>query len=213
MKIIAAYHSASSRADTGMNIMVWPDSAWIRSGKPVFLPDDRALFVWVGLAAQISAVGKSIRMNFAHRYYRYATPVAFILGDAPVSALKAHGDPRACDIVTDCSALCGAFLQVEALGNPLRLSIGLSPLAASIYPREENSSSEEIKCEMETKEEINLADPLECLAKAIATASMDNTLKTGDLVGFMLPNFYKAEPDTLLKIDVDGLPLLENKLK
>lgn len=200
MKVIVAYKSGNCQDGTGLNIMVWPDSAMIKSGKPLFIPR-RDMMFHPGLVAKIKSVGKSIKDKFASRYYDEIAPAAFFFSGKVSAAITKKEDPLACDIISDYSIICGDFMPSEAedsLESPLKLEIGIKPLSD-----EGQVLSKELKID----------NPKELLDKAISAASVNNTLKTGDLAGFILTDDFKAVPDSLLKIKTDGKILIENKLK
>lgn len=192
MKIIAVYGQDRVQADA-MKIMVWPDSVMIRSGKPLFLPEYGEYGVKGGIGVKINAVGKSIRPKFAGRYYSEITPMAFILPQNVIDCLEEGGDPLACDIVADYSIICGDYIQ---------------PFAESFLIEIREEGIRHYQHNVEIRDLSNL------IASAIATASRQNTLKTGDIVGIVLPGSLKAEYDSILKMTFgQEFSLLVNKLK
>lgn len=192
MKIIAVYGSERVQADA-MKIMVWPDSVMIRSGKPLFLPESGEYGIKWGIGVRIDAVGKSIRPKFADRYYSEIAPLAFILPLKVINCLEDGGDPLASDIVADYTIICGDFIQPFAESFPVEI-------------REEGITLQ--------SHHVEIRDLSAILASAVSAASRQNTLKTGDIVGILLPGSFNAEYDSILKINFDGeSPLLVNKLK
>ena len=196
MKIIAAYESNRGRDGSGYNILVWPDSAMILSRKPLFLPEEEDS-IHVGIAAKIKAVGKSVKPKFAHRYYDAIAPAAFIFSSSVSSKLNRKEDPEATDIVADFSVICGDFTDAEGLNEDLTLSLSIKTL----------SGDERLSENLEVNNWENL------LAEAIARATERNTIKTGDTVAVLLPGSFPAGRDSLLSIGINGVALIENKLK
>lgn len=186
MKIIAVYDSLRPSGKKEKEILVWPDSAMIRSRKPLFLEEGRQ-YVHIGIAARIDAVGKSIRPKFAGRYYSELAPMAFILTEKVSDLLENGMDPAACDIVADYTLICGDFVTPERLENI-----------------EVSRSGGEVDTRIFRKETID---------EAIAVASVRNTLKTGDIVAVIGLGRFQAQSDMILKISSDKNTLLENKLK
>ena len=200
MKILIAYASNESHGDTGLNIMVWPDSAMIRSRKPLFLPNEDVRLL-PGFVAKISAVGKSIRHKFAGRYYQELAPAAFVLDSRPARMITEHLDPPACDLASDFSIICGDFVDKESLISDISAAspwIEILKLGAG-------------DCLL--REQLNFGEPADRIDSAIVAASRRNTLKTGDLAGFVSDLAFSVSPDSLLRVGVGDKILIENKLK
>lgn len=197
MKIMIGYSSAYAADDSGWNTMVFPDSSMVRSGKPVFIPEI-PLYLFPGFAARIHSVGKSIREKFASRYYDEVMPIGLVATSETASLLHDRKDPLACDIISDYSLICGESLDETAEETCLRLA--LIPLKD-----EESSGTYDLSIpEIHPHEEID---------RVIEAASRTNTLKTGDMVGFIVSDNVSIRPDTLLKVEVNGNLLIENKFK
>lgn len=203
MKVLAAYLASESKDPSGMNVMVWPDSSIVRSGKPVFLPEDDWYSVIIGFAAKIKDVGKSIQKKFASRYYNEVLPMAFFLEENVAQMVLEKEDPKACDIVADFTVICG-----DSIPTPLKLATAGTEVSVEIKGLA--GAEDEVE---EISESFNFSNVEESLDYAISAASVRNTLKTGDFVAFILPKCYNVYPDTLLKIKFDGNLLIENKLK
>lgn len=201
MKFIAAYKSDTNGNLTGNEILVWPDSAITASGKPVFLPEEDGYKFQVGLGAKISAVGKTIKRKFAGRYYSEIFPVAVFLTPRAAKAISEGEDPKGCDLVSDYSVVCGNPMARPGGECSLEMDLELSPLA---YGTDEGET---------LSNEIRVSGWEECIGRAIGTASIRNTLKTGDTVAILLPQTYPAKPDCLLTVSMAGHKLIENKLK
>ena len=100
MKLMAVYDSANAEGEHTRRTMVWPDSALVRTGKPVFIPEGN-YYIHAGLGARIDAVGKTVAPKFAGRYYKEIFPVIFLLPEEASKTLAEGRDPKACDIVAD----------------------------------------------------------------------------------------------------------------
>lgn len=200
MKILAAYSSGQDAGQTMMKIMVWPDSAMIRSGKPVFLHEERGYYGILAIMAKIDAVGKTILPKYAGKYYTDIAPGLFILKENVARDIENHIDPAACDIVEDYSVVCGEWLPLNGNGNDLAFNISLNPL--------HNSGLDQ-----EIEKNINIDNPEGKIGEAVSAASARNTLKTGDSVALLTSMIIPLYPNTLLRIETEGKTLLENKLK
>lgn len=196
MKIIGVYKANHSRTDDGLNILVWPDSAMIRTGKPVFIPDGKYKSV-IGLGVKITAVGKSIVPKFASRYYNEMVPVFFFLPAHAADKIAMCLDPDACDIVEDYSVICGNSFAAKDKEVVMQVQI-TSPFDGGDIDQSLNYTIDNIQ---------NLIN------EAISSASKKNTLKTGDLVVRIIQIWKEPTPDYIIKIKIGNTLLLENKLK
>lgn len=119
--------SADSIA-AGLPVDKWynlPDSAFIRSGKPFFIPEfDSSFVAYPGLAVRIDRLGKGIAAKYASRYYACVAPsVSVVTGDSNNEACNGIFTGR--DTVFDGSFWFGNFIDVEALeGKEIVFSFG-----------------------------------------------------------------------------------------
>lgn len=199
MKLIATYLSKQDGLIDRSKILVWPDSALIRSGKPVFLPEeDGKYMVHYGLGVKITGVGKSIMPKYSSRYYEGVAPVVFILRKEVSDKISHHEDPYASDLVEDFSVIVGEFADSDKGKDELELT------AVTSYPGRSLPDTEETSV---------ILDATRVLDEAVSTASRRNTLKTGDIVAFFIDRKSKPEINTVIRISVNGELLLENKIK
>lgn len=205
MKILAAYWSDTHTDESPkgrIKVMVWPDSAMVRSGKPVFLAEGRNSLM-TGIAARIDSVGKTIKKKYAKKYYSEIAPMAFLLKKDIAFLISKGKDPGGSDIVADYSVICGDFKPLDSIelspDGEISLELNLSSL--------KTISLDEVKFHKDKFKAESL------LSETIETTSMDNTLKTGDIVAYIHPFFHTVSPDTLLRISLGGNYSLENKLK
>lgn len=199
MKVLAAYPSATESRTLSDGVLCWPDSATVKSGKPVFIPDCHDSCIFAALGVKVKAVGKSIKSRFAPRYYNDVLPLAFIINSFNAEKIKSGLFPAANNLVADYSVICGDSINADSLQEYATIGTELSPLAAM--------GSEEKRMKISKRCRIDLIN------EAICAASRDNTLKTGDFVAFILPEYFQASRNTLLKISLNGQTLIENKLK
>lgn len=199
MKLIATYKAKEGNGrEESMKTLVWPDSAIIRSGKPLFIADDETLRLHPGMGVRITGVGKSISPKFAHKYYDEVFPVIFLLTDSASGRINKGEDPNGCDLVADYSIIAGDSIPGGEDAENLTMELTAEDLT------KEASAPERETITTKTTEYIR---------EAIAVASRRNTIKTGDIVAYILPGNMKANQDTLLKVSVNGSGLIANKLK
>lgn len=198
MKLIAAYTSNSG--DSGLKCLVWPDSAIIRSGKPVFLPEDTSVHIHLGIGALIKSVGKSIEPKFALRYYDNVAPMAFLLPEGVSDKLAQCSDPLASDIVADYSIVEGNSFETIDLAQDIMIKATVKSLR---NPEEPEHEKYFVQKDWKTR-----------LGEAISAASRRNTLKTGDIVAILGRDRIDAEFDTLIRVaPTSGSILIETKIK
>ena len=177
--------------------MVWPDSTMVCSGKPVFIPDYEC-YLHAGIGVKILNVGKSINKKFASRYYKEFTSMAFILPKDSSDAVSYYRNPYACNFVSDYSVICGDFIPIEK-------SDGIATkVCVNVEPLKDISVGKQIQI-------LNVN--YDILDEIISSASEANTLKTGDIVAFMMSERFNVNRDNLLKISINNNITLENKLK
>ena len=76
MKIFALEYPLSATDSGHTPFRVWPDSCWILSRRPVFVPGFAPRFIGVpAIAVKISRLGKCVEPRFAPRYYAEWTAV------------------------------------------------------------------------------------------------------------------------------------------
>lgn len=199
MKILATYDSCNKEDTNGKKLMVWPDSMMIRSGKPLFMPEDGNMFLHFGLGVRIDAVGKSIKEKFAAKYYNDILVMAFLFSEKVSNQLNNGTDPSANDIMRDYSLICSNPLHADELGQDLEMHISLKSLNSDITFDSQN---------------IKILNFRNTVAKTISESSRLNTLKTGDIAVSLLGTFVRAEKNSLLRVYANGDNLImENKLK
>lgn len=204
MKTLAAFRRLDNAGKTdGFGILAWPDSALVKSGKPIFVPDYEAYSAVIGFGVRIKAVGKSIKGKFATRYYDDLLPMAFILPGSSARRVEKGEDPYASEIVADCSVISGDESSAARMleNGELDLEWSLTPLREDDRDTGARSAT------------IRMSGAEADIRSAIEEASRLNTLKTGDIVAVLIPVEIKIDRDSLLRIKLKGELLLENKLK
>lgn len=203
MKIMALYEGVVGKnSDPGM--LVWPDSAFIRNKKPVFLPDEE-YSIFFGILMKIDRLGKSVSTKFAGRYYSQMAPMSCFVTQRNAKRIFDGEDAYASELVADCAVICGDFIPTEDLPSDAGMTISMSDL----YPSQNASETPQ-----EDTKGFLIEDIRSTADRNISFASRRNTLKTGDLVGFLVrDSVARAERDKVVKVSLDGKTLLEYKLK
>ena len=203
MKIIAAYSSSSPQNQSGLNTLVWPDSAVVKSGKPIFLPEDEKMDISFGIGAKIHSVGKSIKEKFSYRYFDEIMPMVFFFKQNIAADISYGHTPSECDFVRDYSVIFGDCISVEYFkeSNNKNLNVTFSPLNSRLSTSNKESAT------------VELDNILDDLYASVSFTSINNTLKTGDIVAYLFRDILPVFPETLIKAEFNGKNLIENKLK
>lgn len=201
MKITGCY---SNEEGHGKGFLVWPDSVWLRNGKPMFLPSEEEIFkIILTPCVKIDRVGKSVSERYAGRYYSQAAYTAVMLNERAYSALRDGKDPYATDICNDCCILTGNFMEKTVWEKIKNINITFFPLFLK-----EGCENQDYSLSFDPEKFFSLAD------EAVAGASRRNTLKTGDFIIPKLEGFDSdAILDTKFEVRAEGVDLLAFKVK
>lgn len=167
MKVFSIVNNFGSEAHPDW--MLLPDSAMIREGKPVFLPDDEEPFVMLpSLCIRIGRLGKHISEKFASRYFDAVAPAVQFMPLSAAEDILNNIVPAPSRVIFDNALVIGDFSTLES-GLPDALTLK----AAS--PVGEASMKWDIKSLH--------SNP----ATLLALVSAQNTVKMGDLILLGLP--------------------------
>lgn len=145
-------------------IFMKSDSALLKDGKPFFIPDfSSEIHYETEIVVKIDRLGKNIAERFAHRYYSEVTVgIDFTARDLQ-RQLRERGLPWEISKSFDNSAVIGAFVSLDEVGDINRI-----PFHLDIN---------------DTKaQEGNTADMLFPVDTIVAYVSRFFTLKIGDLI-------------------------------
>lgn len=201
---ITGFLAKENREVERRSYMIWPDSAWQRNGKPVFIAEDEEFEICISPAIKIGKVGKTVGRKFAGRYYDEAALTAVKIKKR-VSEESRGGRVVAAvaDMVSDGSVTTGEFKDKNFWREVKNINIAISPLFTK-----EGGKDREIAIKFDSEEFFALAD------SAVTAASLDNTLKTGDLI---IPYLYmattRAEADTKISATALDETILTTKIK
>ncbi|MBO4942956.1 MAG: hypothetical protein J6C95_05970 [Muribaculaceae bacterium] len=178
--------------DGRMKAIGGADSAVLRPGEPVFVPEP--LTDWVSIVApaiRISRLGMNIKPSFARQYY-HETAAVHLLMPSDASVLPVA--PLFCD---RCIAP-GAWADVDTLGG--------CGLTAAVLDREDREL-------LRLGSDITFRE-LDC-DNMISFVSRYMTLKTGDMIVFGDHSLHLGTPglDTRVTAEIFGAPTLDIRLK
>ena len=140
------------------------DSSLLKDGKPFFIPDfSSEIHYETEIVVKIDRLGKNIAERFAHRYYNEVTVgIDFTARDLQ-RELRAKGLPWEISKAFDNSAVIGAFVPLDRVGDINRIPFHLDINGQKV-------------------QEGNTSDMLFPVDKIIAYVNRFFTLKIGDLI-------------------------------
>lgn len=165
MKIYAEFPITGDRATIPL---IWPDSCWLLSDRPLYIPDFAPEFVAIpALACKVGRLGKCVAPRFASRYAGSWTAALIILPESALQLLSEGVMPRCSEWCFDNSLVIGDW-QAEPLRS---LDISVEPadkwVPAGLSVLTESASA--------------------ALMQSLCNLSEHNTLKMGDLILVPLP--------------------------
>lgn len=143
----------------------WPDSCWLQSRRPLFVPDFAPEFLAIpALAAKTVRLGKCVALRFAPRYISPLTAALIILPARTIKEWSNGGYPPASDLCFDNA-----------------LVLGDRPIADGIY--EDGLIKFTLLLHSgEQKREVPLSANISGIYETIVEVSKTNTLKMGDVI-------------------------------
>ena len=188
MKIIVARNNVGAPTnDATLSCYLMPDSAIVRSGKPLFVPDWASQFrAQPSIVVRVGRLGKTIARRFAHRYYDAVTAGMIVTPEGDAGGLE--------------HAFDGAAVVGDWVAMPQGDELTDVCLTAGIDDR--------------TLWNLTMSD-LHCpVDRVIEQVSEKCTLKMGDLI--FLCEAAPAVPlelNTTLRGTIDGNDVLRVKVK
>jgi 2-keto-4-pentenoate hydratase/2-oxohepta-3-ene-1,7-dioic acid hydratase in catechol pathway len=184
MKLIVLYNNypATALNKEPLDVYTLPDTALLKDGKPLFIPDFADLCtVQTHLVVRICRLGRSISERFAHRYYDAITVGATFTAENLRQELAAAHRPWDLAVGFDGAAPVGKFMPLyeEITHNndstdDLGVNTHFKPLSQNI--------SFTIKKNNETIFESRAKNQINHIDKIIAHISKHYTLRQGDII-------------------------------
>lgn len=205
MKTIALLTTPPEQPDHPMPVsptLSFPDSAIVRNGNPVFLPDFDSEFTAIPyLAVKINRLGKSIAPKFAERYYSEVTCVMVLTALNLLQNLREAGLPWNAAVGFDKSLTVGDFFDRSLLGPDSTFDLRYLTVGRDGKVDEQPGISFPIP----SREEI---------AACINEVSRYNSLKMGDYILVPMSDYSIAvEIDSLVTVEFDGKRILKMPVK
>lgn len=143
----------------------WPDSCWLLSRRPLFVPDFANEFIVVpALAMKIGRLGKCIALRFAHRYVGEFTS-AFILLPRNEAGNKINPKLHFSDLCFDNAIVLGDWIKSDFESLPTEFDFRLSVI------NPEGQSSDSL-----------LSARIDDIYQLLSEVSQRNILKMGDVI-------------------------------
>lgn len=181
MKILCVDASTLDGSIEDGAVRVLPETAIVREGSPVFLPDMGISWQFrFATGVKVTRLGKAINEKFASRYYSAFLLAAYAL---PLDCKNLFHFPY--------SGLDGSIILAEPVGEHTDINVSLENLRRRDTPPEELA-----------KTILHLPDLSNIIAQGISHASRYFTVHTGDIVIItgLLSNSLPVEINTRLVI-------------
>lgn len=150
--------------------IVWPDSCWLLSDRPLYIPDFAPEFTAVtAMAGKIGRLGKCIAPRFAHRYVAQWTAALIIIPRPLCDRIIKGESPQSADLCFDNALVLGDWMPEP----PQRLCINFQ---SPDGPEAADSVAYD-------------SDPV---FSALVNLSARNTLKMGDVIIAANPDTFRA---------------------
>ena len=183
MKLVVLYNNypATALNKEPLDVYTLPDTALLKDGKPLFIPDFAELCtVQTHLVVRICRLGRSISERFAHRYYDAITVGATFTAENLRQELAAAHRPWDLAVGFDGAAAVGKMIPLyenqpsQANDNETGVNQHFVPLSNDITFSLQNNGA--------TIHEATSGMMLNHIDKVIAKISKHYTLRQGDLI-------------------------------
>lgn len=167
MKIYAEFPITDRQERTSL---IWPDSCWLLSDRPLYIPDFAPAFLALpAIACKVGRLGKCVAPRFASRYAGDWTAALIILPATTVEGIGNGRQPGCAEWCFDNSLVIGEW-QSEP------------PASLSIITASADSESSSVAYTAET------GQARQCVMESLCNLSRHNTLKMGDIILSPLPD-------------------------
>lgn len=203
MKIFADFskwNQTGVRNDCGW--IAWPDSCVLLSNRPLFVPDfDKGFYAVPALAVRIGRIGKNIAERFAERYVGNISPALIILPETAIECLLRGEMPLPAMTCFDSSIVIGE----PADGSDV--PTGSFDVRMDIFKQDRDETIDR-----------RMRFSADQLTEAIVSFSKRNTVKNGDMVLALNPDFrQKIREGDVIRLyfpsDSSSRPTLETRFK
>ncbi len=195
---------------SGEDWLLWPDSCWIFSNRPVFIPDFDEYFIGVpALAGKIGRLGKTIAPAFARRYVNALTAAIIILPKNVEKSLESGHIPAGASVCFDNAIVLGDWCETGELENPEK------PLDMHLEEFFIPESDKDLQTEPYYDFKMKVTP--EKLFPTIVETSRRHTLKMGDIILYPLFDYtFDLRENENIRISIPLLssaPLLTTRFK
>lgn len=198
MKILASINLSESRVGdcNGNNTLessqwlVWPDSCWLQSDRPLYIPDfEKRFFLLPAVSFKSGRLGKCIAPKFAIRYFSAYAPTFIILSESALEEIRENRCPPASTLCHDNAVVIGKTFPLPECMEKLSLQQACSKIEEELpdYFNIEVSDAGGI-----ISRDKAFPAPLPAI-EVLACASQRNTIKTGDFILSTLKGFEPVE--------------------
>lgn len=172
-------------------VYVHPDSCWLLSNRPLFIPDFADSFIAIpAMAVKSAKLGKAVGRRFTPRYFGEYAPALIILPRHEERNLRAGKPIDALSLCFDNAVVLGDWTRIADLPDPLPSAADTPALAMGLIPHKIevtiSDSSDNVSEEADSSKIIEAEIRTELFPDAFSMISATNMIKTGDVV--MIPS-------------------------
>lgn len=212
-------------ASIDKNRLLWPDSCWLQSNRPLFIPDfDEKFYAVPAIGFKSGRLGKCIAPKFAIRYFCSFSAALIILSRSALDAIRNGEAPAICDLCFDNAIVLGDGTPLPPDSDKLTLEESISRLAGRIP---QNFGIEILSADQSRRglqpDKVRLTGTpdaiiasIEAAAITLSEASATNSIKTGDFILAPLAGIEPIELHQGQQISISasgGKPMLLTRFK
>ncbi|MCM1476134.1 MAG: fumarylacetoacetate hydrolase family protein [Muribaculaceae bacterium] len=200
--ILNNYRTISDEHDSN-NEPFWtilPDSAMLRSGKPIFLPQEEKRYTLCPcMCLRIGRLGKRVAGRFAYRYVNALAPAVAILPDEIIPVIQRGIVPSGAEWIFDGAVMIGDFTDLPAEKEEIEKRLEEAKIVLTHNDERAEWKGTQMRLEM---------------PDILTTISYYNTIKSGDMIltGINIRGI-QAHIDTSAEAYLNGVPQLKFNVK
>lgn len=200
--ILNNYNTGLNESNThsGTFWTIVPDSVMLRSGKPMFLPqEDKSYMICPSICLRIGKLGKRVESRFAYRYIDAMAPATAIIPCEAIPKFQEEVIPQGGDWLFDGAVIIGDFTDIPQGKEELERT--LKEATISLNHNGKNTKWEGARMHREVPE-------------IISSISYYNTIKSGDMILAGINTLgVLAHIDTPAEATLNGIPRLKFNVK
>lgn len=178
MKIYTELHFRTQEP----GIIIWPDSCWLLSNRPLYIPDFAPEFAAIpALAVKNSRLGKNVAPRFAPRYMAEWTAALILLPARAIRAMKRGMTPAASETCFDNALVIGDW-QPGCVPADMHVKAFLPAPTTPVTTARGSSAPDSCHGAPDIRADYTAPPCMDEAARNLCNLSKTNTLKMGDMI-------------------------------